>query len=209
MTFKPLALALLAGSLACQGKQNTPAFHHDTQPQRDTPGFAIDKHKPYIWFEFDHYGLAKPDSESSTREYMWLRLHNNCSQTLSVIINGDLSDALQGERTVHFWTDDDISRGLRVVANPPSSVLTIDKLTDTNAERAKTPKPKNPGYFPPDFGSPYLIRPRENVLFRVPADAVGPDWHLVVPVQFANTSGPSLNLIFSRYDIPATAYHDH
>lgn len=154
--------------------------------------FVLDRGKPFVWVQFDHAGTVKSGSDGKS-VYYWLRLNNNCVQPVQVTVNGRLSDALAGEESIQYSSED----------NPPKNGISADAPDLMLPSDERPALAKNPGYGPLDVGSRLVISPGQSALFRVPSDVVGSSWHLRIDVSFADTyNGPTIPVVFHLSEVP-------
>lgn len=67
----------IAGSLCAQPRQGNSA---------ESKNFLLDASKPYVYLELDHVGPREPMQEGEPRVGLWLRLKNNCTVPIVVVM---------------------------------------------------------------------------------------------------------------------------
>ncbi|MGC2299646.1 MAG: hypothetical protein WA476_12645, partial [Acidobacteriaceae bacterium] len=68
---------VIAGSLCAQPRQGSSA---------ESKNFLLDASKPYVYLELDHVGPREPMLEGEPTVGLWLRLKNNCTVPIVVVL---------------------------------------------------------------------------------------------------------------------------
>jgi hypothetical protein len=184
-----LATILLAGS--CRA---------DAQQKSVEPKFVINPDREYLYIQFDHFGPGEPRNDGEATNRVWLRLVNNCTVTIQVIVNG----FEPGHKPA-----DEIALQDLVVADPPPRMV-IEQNGSTSNVKSKIEAPSD---YWMDVGSEYHIRPGKNILFSLPTSQFVKHWHIEIPYEFVVPQGkgprpeeigglPEMHLTYSLWWLP-------
>ena len=145
------------------------------QQQTGEPDFIINPDRPYLYIQFDHFGPGTPENDSEAQDRVWLRLVNNCTVSIKIVVNG----FPEGHKPA-----DEVAIQNLVVEDPPPFIIS-DAPTGKDAKASKRP---SLGYWA-DVGSPLYIRPGRGVLFSLPTSQFMEGWHIEIPFEFAVPRG--------------------
>jgi hypothetical protein len=169
------------------------------QQQTGEPRFIVNPNHPYLYIQLDHFGPGTPRNDDEAENRVWLRLANNCTVSIQIVVNGFPED--------HKPADEIAIQDL-VVEDPPPFITSDPPL----GEEAKASKKPSYGYWI-DVGSDFYIRPGKSVLFSLPTSQFAKGWHIEIPFEFAvprgkgprpdNVGGqPVMHLEYSLWDLP-------
>jgi hypothetical protein len=194
--------------------------------------FLIDESKPYLYLELDHVGPRRPLREGEPTTGIWLKLKNNCEVTVVILALGVKSDteALSVADEVvpdpHAeGTGDMLGEGVLipndlkgmtdVFRSPNENESEVRSAEDTARKSPQDAQKNVPTKRPHGYNSGYQPRteqlmevlPGHTVLFSLPLNHVGDNWHLEIPFRFAfkHEGGawqPYSYLQFSRNELP-------
>lgn len=158
-----------------------------------------------MYLKFDHIGEGLQRSEDEPTSRIWLRLTNNCRLPIMVTTSGIPDGSPRDEVGV----DDN------VVADPPM-LITIGAI-GPNEQKApvRVDEHRMPEAHLPEAGSLETIPSGKAILFSVPVNHVGKDWHFEIPFSFDLPKGkgfrdpnislaPQMIIAYTMYDVPPT-----
>ena len=157
--------------------------------------FRLNHSLPYVYLEVDHIGLRVPYGNDEPNVGVFLRLHNNCTVSISV-------DTFVG-------IDNNVNVFHNVVVNPiglgepaASELVDISALTagikmdpsllfGNSATKAQSPAPlpvqsvvpapPMPVGYRALYSSPKTLGPGQSIYFSIPLNHVSDKWHVEVP----------------------------
>jgi hypothetical protein len=162
------------------------------------PDFLIDPSKDYVYLKFDHVGDREPLTPDEPTKGLWLRLVNNCRIPIVVAIFDT------GTVNAGVGVFDEV---VPLAAKRPLPVFHLPGRAKSEPKPAPVQEEPPEGYSPPDVFSTTIISPRENLLFSVPLNHIGPSWYLQIRFYFelpggGYGSGPYSVVSFDWQDIP-------
>jgi hypothetical protein len=204
-----LCLCLISGNvLAVSGQKPAAA-----------PRLAIDADRPFVCLKFVRYGPGIPFGENEPKQRIWFRFVNNCNVPVTISTFGvpDGSPADEVGVMDHVVRDEHGGFDVEVVPPPPmpefppvtSGTPPPPRVVETRGESGKMPF----GYWF-EVGSSDTIPPGKAVLFSIPTNHLGKDWHMEIPFSFKEAPGhccrdsnvwggqPEMNLSYSQEDLP-------
>ena len=154
-----------------------------------------------MYISFDHIGTGARLSQDEPSTRIWLHLVNNCQLAIEVRTSGVPEGALAGE--VGLLHD--------VVENQP--ILTVSADTPPQSAEPKGNSRKMPSGYGAELSSATTIAPGKDILFSIPTNHIGTDWHIEIPIKFVlppshrlrdETIGgeTSIRVSYSEWDLP-------
>jgi hypothetical protein len=155
------------------------AQHRSVEPQ-----FIINPNHPYLYIQFDHFGLGLPRNDDEAPNRVWLRLVNNCAVSIQIVVNG----FPEGHKPV-----DEVAIQDQVVADPPP-FMTMEPIppmtmADDAAKASVKENDKPPYGYWADVGSLESIRPGKSILFSLPTSQFRKGWHIEISYEFVLPRG--------------------
>jgi hypothetical protein len=166
-----------------------------------TEEFLINPDRPFVYLSFDHIGTGVRFSEDEPSTRIWLRIVNNCQLAIKVRTFGVPDGALAGE----------VGLLHEVVEDQP--ILTISADIPPKSAEHRNDVGMMPSGYQAELSSAATIGPGKDILFSVPANHIGQNWHIEIPIDFVlppshglrnETVGgePSVRVSYSEWDLP-------
>lgn len=140
------------------------------------PRFIINPNHPYLYIQYDHFGPGIPRNEDEAPNRVWLRLVNNSTVSIQVVVNG----FPEGHKPA-----DEVAIQDDVVADPPRIMHIATEAPDAPV---KTDENAPYGYGS-DVGSSEYIRPGKSILFSLPTSQFRKGWHIEISYEFVVPQG--------------------
>ena len=183
---KDLTFELCLLALAVPQYQSSPKGAHNEQ------NFVLDQGKPYVYVEFKQVGPRKQLRTDERPTGIWLLLKNNCRLPIIVATLGSGS-----ESGVYTLVN-------KVVQDPPP--LDAPAVADFSQTKPESSEERPAGAYDSEVRTAIEIQPGGVLTFSIPANQVGPTWHVEIPFRF-DLKGwkgrqPSSAVAFYMSDIP-------
>ncbi len=180
-----------------------------TSAHPDAGEFVIDNTKPYVYLLFDHWakGVRSADDDSEIR--YWFRLVNNCRVPIRVSTSGVPKGRPADEIGLIYAVVENQSRGVEVIAEAAPLPGDKPQQPPTNEKGALRVPLSNVSH----LSSVDVIPPKGSLLFSIPANHLGVNWHIEITYEFdtPHGSGPRaedvgghavMTLIYDDVDLP-------
>jgi hypothetical protein len=197
-------ISVVIASVVCSTAQNA-------HSQND---FVIDENRPYVYLVFDHMGKGPRFTEDEPATRIWFKLVNNCRVPIRVRTFGapkSDSDAVRSFGTPNLGSEVGVLHD--VVRDTEMLVITSD-LDPRPTEKKLS---KMPIGYVAELSSVATIAPSASLLFSVPTNHLGENWHMEIPFNFEvprkccrpeNIGGePKMVLLYSISDLPDNIKH--
>ena len=165
--------------------------------------FLIEPNRPLAYLHLDHIGLGAPEEDGKRHERVWVELHNNCRQSITVNTSG----APTGDTADATGVMDELIR-------TPS----FGKLAEADDKKLGPKEMPHDTSF--DVGSLTTIKPGKILLFSLPANHFSKRWEIRIRFSFDLPPGKGprdendwggqvqMFLSYSFYDLPPSAQRE-
>lgn len=172
------------------------------------PDFVIETNRPYVYLVFDHMGEGPSFADGEPRARIWFRLVNNCRVPIRLRTFGAPKSA--GEPVGSFASKKDVEVG--ILLNVVKDEEGFRVISDKEPPQSEKDFSKMPIGYVADFSSASTVGPSQSLLFSVPTNFLGENWHIEIPYQFEvpnkccrpeNIGGePRMVLSYSFWSLP-------
>ncbi len=183
------------------------------------PRFVIDADRPFVYLKFVRYGPGTKFGDGEPKERIWFKFVNNCNVPVTVRTFGAPDGSAPDEIGVMDRVVRDEHNGIEVEFLPPMPVPEFPPGESDARPQAQTtgtrlePEEMPLGYWF-EVGSSDTIPSGKAVLFSIPTNHLGKDWHIEIPFSFEEPPGhccrdsnvwggqPEMHLSYSLEDLP-------
>jgi hypothetical protein len=161
------------------------SWQANAQQRPVEPKFIINPNHPYLYILFDHFGPGIPRNDDEAPNRVWLRLVNNCTVSIQIVVNGFPEDHVPADEVAiqdHVVADPPPFMTMELA--PPMTMMTSDATKAMAKENDKPPY----GYWA-DVGSLEAIRPGKSILFSLPTSQFRKGWHIEISYEFVLPRG--------------------
>lgn len=214
---KILSVSLLpAAAFACSSVMSC------SQATRKPINFVIDSNREFVYLKFDHLGKGIKRREEEPELRIWLKLVNNCNVPIQVNTYSLPDGSPREEIGLMDEVVKDTPPRIMIIDTPPPPPVYLNILgsdyPSAQPEPAAGSHVQNEPQEPPadywfELGSLMIIQPNHEILFSIPVDQLGWNWHIQIPFEFEVPKGkvprapevggsPEMYISYSLYDLP-------
>jgi hypothetical protein len=140
-----------------------------------------------LYVEFDHLGPGEARNEDEAPNRVWLRLVNNCTVSIQIVVNGFPPGHMPADEVaLQDQVVADPHPFMTIESPPPMSMASEASKATEESTKANDKPPY--GYWI-DVGSSEYIRPGKSILFSLPTSQFRKGWHIEISYEFPLPKG--------------------